>query len=291
MSKSGVEREGIILINGVRLWTSSQGDGVPVVLCHGGPGGYDYLKPVADMIDDVCQVIRYDQRGSGRSEVKGPYDVSTFVDDLEAIRKHFGFDRWIVGGHSWGAGLALSYAAEFTSRTRAIIYLSGPGIDPAWHDEYGRNRLAALPDNERGEFKRIRAERDHATGSERERIQKRIRELSRKTDAYDPTKVDAIPDFQEYPTNNEVNRIVTADWFSYLESEDYRETIYRLQVPTLFFHGLADPRSARFVEELAGRLVDDRFHSIAEAGHYPWIEKPEEVRKVIRSFISLIHKG
>ena len=37
-----------------------------MVLCHGGPGGYDYLAPVhADTVSDVCQVVRYDQRGSG----------------------------------------------------------------------------------------------------------------------------------------------------------------------------------------------------------------------------------
>ena len=29
-----------------------------MVLCHGGPGGYDYLEPVAAMVDDLCRVLR-----------------------------------------------------------------------------------------------------------------------------------------------------------------------------------------------------------------------------------------
>ena len=28
-----------------RLWTIRQGSGPPLVLCHGGPGLYDYLSP------------------------------------------------------------------------------------------------------------------------------------------------------------------------------------------------------------------------------------------------------
>ena len=43
-------QEEILQINGVRLWTAVQGEGIPMVLCHGGPGGYDYLGPVADMV-------------------------------------------------------------------------------------------------------------------------------------------------------------------------------------------------------------------------------------------------
>lgn len=96
-----MSQEQVLQINGVRLWTAVQGTGQPMVLCHGGPGGYDYLAPVADMTSDLCRVIRYDQRGSGRSEPAGPYDVSTFANDLEGLRKFFNFERWVVGGHSW----------------------------------------------------------------------------------------------------------------------------------------------------------------------------------------------
>ena len=38
--------------DGAQLWTLVQGQGVPVVLCNGGPGCCDYLAPVAAMLDD-----------------------------------------------------------------------------------------------------------------------------------------------------------------------------------------------------------------------------------------------
>lgn len=69
-----------VCANGASLWTATPGCGPPVALCHGGQGIYDYLGPVAAMIDDVAAVRRYDQRGCGRSDDVGPYDVRTFVD-------------------------------------------------------------------------------------------------------------------------------------------------------------------------------------------------------------------
>ena len=62
---------------------------------------YDYLAPVADMVDDLVTVYRYDQHGGGRSERTLPYSFSTFVDDLEGLRRHWGLNQWIVGIPTW----------------------------------------------------------------------------------------------------------------------------------------------------------------------------------------------
>ncbi len=107
-------------VNGVSLWTETQGKGPPLVLCHGGPGMYDYLGPVADMVDDIATVYRYDQRGSGRSGRTPPYTVDTFVEDLDALRRYWGNDRWIVGGNSWGADLAIAYCLRYSDRATAL---------------------------------------------------------------------------------------------------------------------------------------------------------------------------
>ena len=58
--KMKVSQEQVFSINGVQLWTTVGSEGTPTVLCHGGPGGYAYLVPVANMISDVCRVVRYD---------------------------------------------------------------------------------------------------------------------------------------------------------------------------------------------------------------------------------------
>jgi len=38
---------------GAWLWTISEGKGIPVVLCNGGPGCCDYLAPVAALLESA----------------------------------------------------------------------------------------------------------------------------------------------------------------------------------------------------------------------------------------------
>jgi pimeloyl-ACP methyl ester carboxylesterase len=47
----------IVDVPGATLWTESQGAGVPLVLCHGGPGLSDNLAPMAAMVDDVARAV------------------------------------------------------------------------------------------------------------------------------------------------------------------------------------------------------------------------------------------
>ncbi len=141
--------EQMVALDDVRLWTITQGEGLPVMLCNGGPGNCDYLGPVAAMIDDLVCVHRWEQRGCGRSEAVPPYDHATCLQDLEALRRHFGYERWIIGGHSWGANLALDYAVTYPQRVLALIYLAGTGITEDWKPEWERARLERdepLPD-------------------------------------------------------------------------------------------------------------------------------------------------
>ena len=134
--------ESLVLSDGVGIWTTRQGTGYPVMLCNGGPGCCDYLAPVAGMLDDVAQVIRFEQRGCGRSQPAPPYDVETCLTDLESVRTHYGIDRWIIGGHSWGADLALIYALEYTPHVAGLLCVSGGRVhnDREWHAEYVRGR-------------------------------------------------------------------------------------------------------------------------------------------------------
>ena len=109
-------REAHLAVNGLSTWTATQGSGPPVVLCHGGPGSYDYLEPVAAMIDGMATVHRYDQRGCGRTESRGPWDVRTFVDDLDALRAH-----WVMGA---GRSSATPGERCSSSSTRSVT----PGV-------------------------------------------------------------------------------------------------------------------------------------------------------------------
>jgi len=126
----------------VKLWTTSDGNGLPLLLCNGGPGLCDYLGDVAAMVSDITQVIRWEQRGCGRSESSQTYSIEQTLDDMEAIRKAYGFEKWFVGGHSWGADLALMYALEYPERVIGGICIAGGRMnnDREWHNAYKKGK-------------------------------------------------------------------------------------------------------------------------------------------------------
>lgn len=125
-------------VDGGQLWTCAQGEGLPLMVCGGGPGLSDYLQPVADLLDDVATIVRWEQRGCGRSSPMGPYTIATCLADLEAIREAYGWERWVIAGHSYGADLALLYARAYPHRTLGLLCLAGGLVadDRGWHDTY-----------------------------------------------------------------------------------------------------------------------------------------------------------
>jgi proline iminopeptidase len=131
---------------GARLWACSEGTGSAVVFCNGGPGCGDYLAPVAAMLQGAAQTIRFEHRGCGRSEPAPAYSLSTCLADLEAVRRHFDIERWIVVGHSFGADLALVYALEYPQHALAIACLAGGRVhnDREWHRVYREKRDLGL---------------------------------------------------------------------------------------------------------------------------------------------------
>jgi len=72
---------------GCQLAVRRQGQGPPIVLCHGGPGIADNLGPLAALLERQATVIRFDQRGGGASTTAGPHDVEALIADLEALRR------------------------------------------------------------------------------------------------------------------------------------------------------------------------------------------------------------
>lgn len=132
-----------------KLWTSADGNGLPLLLCNGGPGLCDYLGDVAEMVTDITRVIRWEQRGCGRSDSSDTYSIDQTLKDMEAIRKHYGYEKWFVGGHSWGADLALMYALEYPQRVIGSICIAGGRMnnDREWHNAYkaGKEKGELLP--------------------------------------------------------------------------------------------------------------------------------------------------
>jgi proline iminopeptidase len=119
-----LEREG-----GHRIYYEDAGaeGGLPVVLCHGGPGGSGNPGYRRFVDSGRCRIVQFDQRGCGKSEPVGVLEGNTLqasIADMEALREHLGIARWLVGGGSWGSTLALAYAEAHPERTIGLLLIS-----------------------------------------------------------------------------------------------------------------------------------------------------------------------
>jgi proline iminopeptidase len=99
-------------------------DGVPAVVLHGGPGSGCNAGQRRFFDPAYYRIILFDQRGCGRSTPAGCIEYNTtwhLVEDIEALRRHLGIQRWMVFGGSWGSTLALAYASTHPQVVAAMV--------------------------------------------------------------------------------------------------------------------------------------------------------------------------
>jgi proline iminopeptidase len=276
-----------ISANGVRLWTAREGSGLPIVLLHGGPGLYDYFDDFAEMLAGAYEVHRYDQRGSGRSERVPPYDVATFVDDLEALRAHWGHERWIVAGHSWGAALALAYAVAHPDRVEAIVHMDGTGVIDDWREEYHRIADERRTPAQRARRDELRARLKSGQGLTAEEDREYC-VLTWASDFADRSLADGYARrfLRDTPPSYDVNAAVGADWSRLLADKSFVDRVHAIAAPVLVLHGALDPRPPRLAERLAASLPNARLAIIPKAGHSPWVEQPKATRQALQQFLA-----
>ncbi|ATO12759.1 alpha/beta hydrolase [Micromonospora sp. WMMA2032] len=270
--------------DGCRLWVDQAGTGSPLVLCHGGPGVWDYLGQVARLVDDHARVIRWDQRGCGRSERRGPYTVDRFVADLDAVREHLAGPRTALLGHSWGAHLALRYALDHPERVSHLIYVSGTGIDSdrGWHPHYERNLRRRLGAHlSRWEALGTRA---GTPAEERERAV-----LQWSADFAVPDTALRHADDMATPwlgVNAECNRALGAEVKRELSESDVTARCRMLEVPVLIVDGTEDIRPRWGVDSLHRALPNAERVTLVGAGHLPWVEDPQGFRRAVTGFLT-----
>ena len=289
--------EGAVLAeDGCRLWTAETGRGRPLIMCHGGPGLWDMFGSLAESLAEGprngARVIRWDQRGCGRSERRGPYSVARSVADLEAVRGGLGLDRAAVLGHSWGASLALRYALDHPERVSALIYVSGTGLGWAWPEPFQRAAAQRLAIREpRLSELRARHNRTEAEDSAAEDSAAEDRELA----ILQWSAEFAGPDAMRHATQ------MATPWFgSNRESYDaiwgemrktWREPALTaecraLTTPVLIIDGAEDLRPRWAVDSLEHSLPNVTRFILPGVGHLPWLEAPAEFTKLMLGFLT-----
>jgi len=189
-----------------------------------------------------------------------------------------------VGGHSWGAALALHYALAYPERTRALVYMSGTGIgsdwNPAYHAEATRRRT---PDEEQRLLTLKNIERTPAEEHER-------RVLAWHPDFADRDRARELAAALDQPVavSYEANAALGGELKTLAEA-DTAARCRAVDVPALIVHGSEDPRPVwACVDSLAGALPRAEVAAIAGAGHLPWVEAPDEFGRVFRGFLARV---
>jgi pimeloyl-ACP methyl ester carboxylesterase len=122
----------------------AEGEGPPVVLCHGVTATRRYVLHGSRALARAGhRVVVYDARGHGESDpapMGEGYGYPELVADLErVVADQVGEDRLFLGGHSMGAHTAVAYALKHPERIAGLAvigptYLGGirPGSLDYW---------------------------------------------------------------------------------------------------------------------------------------------------------------
>jgi 3-oxoadipate enol-lactonase len=137
------DMELFIPVDGGEVWADDTGGaGTPLVLMHPGWGDSTIWDPMLGRLAARYRVIRYDERGYGRSPT--PVAPYTQLADLAAVLDHLGVAQAVLVGHSGGGVPALGLALAEPARVRSLVLIA-PGVqdypwpqdDPYW-SEFGK---------------------------------------------------------------------------------------------------------------------------------------------------------
>jgi pimeloyl-ACP methyl ester carboxylesterase/DNA-binding winged helix-turn-helix (wHTH) protein len=120
--------------DGVHLAVATAGRGAPLVKAANWLNHieFDWQSPVwAPLFRHLtarCQLVRYDERGTGLSDrdiAEVAFSFDAFVSDLETVVDACGLERFTLLGISQGAPVAIAYAVRHPERVRRLIVCGG----------------------------------------------------------------------------------------------------------------------------------------------------------------------
>jgi 3-oxoadipate enol-lactonase len=126
--------ESMVPVSGGEIWAEDTGgDGTPLVLVHPDWGNADIWSQLSGLLSRHHRVIRYDNRGHGRSPAAAAgYEK---IGDLRAVLDQADVGSAIIVGHSGGGGTALALALSEPERVASLVLIA-PGLpDYPWPED------------------------------------------------------------------------------------------------------------------------------------------------------------
>jgi len=109
---------------GTRLFAVESGDGLPILLFHGGLATHLACQRFAAPLAARFRLVTPDLRCSGRSIHAGDLTWDQLADDVAALVRHLGVGPAVIGGTSFGAGAAVAAALRHPDLVAGLLILN-----------------------------------------------------------------------------------------------------------------------------------------------------------------------
>ena len=202
--------------------------------------------------------------------------------DVEALRQALGFEKWAVLGHSFGGMIALEYALRYPESLSHLVLLDTCG-DSRWVQEKAPQVLA-----ERGySAETVETARRFFNGeiAPREMVPAMIKFAGAYNHNLSPLQqLRAIILGLRMKTRPEA---LIFGYSQLAKGWSVMDRLGEIQVPTLVLAGRHDFQfPPEHQAELAAGIDNARLEIIEEAGHNAHSERPAEVMRAVKEFMS-----
>jgi pimeloyl-ACP methyl ester carboxylesterase len=266
-------------VGALRLRTYGTSGPVVIVL-HGGPADVGGAAPLARGLAEAFRVLEPWQRGSGGA----PLTVAGHVADLHmvVVSRCEGVRPALVGT-SWGAMLALAYAAAHPDRAGPLALVGCGTFDPLARAGLRATLAARTSDALRHRLARL-AEECPDPGDQ---LTKRYA-LTQGLYTYAPIAV-AQDEGAGEPFDVRAHTETWEDMVRLQETGVYPAAFAAITSPVLMVHGTYDPHPGPMIRaSLAPYLPQLAYREWERCGHYPWDEQwvRDEFFAVLRAWLT-----
>lgn len=277
---------GLQNINGTELFVKTMGSGEPILIVHGGPGlSHDYFLPHLEALAKDYQLIFYDQRVSGASSIdvdSSTINLDAFIEDIEALREEFGISELNLMAHSFGGLIAMKYAIKYPENIQNLMLINSIGASSDINIQ--SNQILGGRFTESDMTERMSLIQSEGFAQRNPETIDALMRIGFRKQFFDEDLVDSL-----YLNINE-NYGRSSELLSYLSPDlmiyDFHNDLSSIEIPTLLLYGDYDPLSNLAAPRLNQAIINSEMVIIKEAGHFPFIEKPDQFISSVTTFLN-----